>query len=696
VIRGAFRIATSFVLALGVLVAATGWLYLVRPAAPRVGTPIADALPLDELSGHAAIPLVVFLAVWTIAALLLGAIARWSGAERLTAGLLLALGVGAWTYLVTGLSILITRQIPGHEALHAAAGERAVYLPAALAGGAGALFGSSSTSARPRAPLVLAWLVAAVGGLGILDAVMPEHRQALVAALAPERIHGLSKAVVAPLGFALVVVARGLARRQRRAWLLALVLLAALTALHLGRRFDEGALLSILTMTALIARREDFRLRGDPTAKPRVLLHALVLIGIVLGYGLLTLWINRLTADQPYTLGFALRETGRAVVGLNLREAPHLSGAFGDWFPTTVFLLGVGGAIVLLVEWLAPWRYRVRQEAREREHVRSLIAAWGEDTLAPFALRSDKSYFLSESRRAFLAYRVVGGVAIVAGDPVGPADELPELLADFVRFAHDHGWRLAVLGVSERSLDLYRGHGLHALYHGDEAVVETGSFSLEGRAVRKVRQSVHRLERAGFEARVLSPSEIGPELRSELEAIARTWRGQAPERGFVMAIDALFQLGGDDEAVFVIGFDARGRPFGFLHFAVCRAGSALSLSSMPRLRETPNGFNEWLVCVAVEWAREHGFARVSLNFAPFAALLTPGARLTRTQRLQRRVLLRLKGRFQLDNLLLFNRKFFPTWQRRFMVVEHRRDLPRVGIAALAAEAYLPFTGRRTT
>mgnify|MGYP003693752385 CR=1 FL=1 len=56
------------------------------------------------------------------------------------------------------------------------------------------------------------------------------------------------------------------------------------------------------------------------------------------------------------------------------------------------------------------------------------------------------------------------------------------------------------------------------------------------------------------------------------------------------------------------------------------------------------------------------------------------------QRLQRRALLRLKGHFQLDNLLLFNRKFFPQWQRRFVVYEKRLDLPRVGIAALAAEA----------
>jgi lysyl-tRNA synthetase class 2 len=96
----------------------------------------------------------------------------------------------------------------------------------------------------------------------------------------------------------------------------------------------------------------------------------------------------------------------------------------------------------------------------------------------------------------------------------------------------------------------------------------------------------------------------------------------------------------------------------------------------------------------VEWARARGFERVSLNFAPFAALLAPEADLNALQKVERRALLSLKGHFQLDNLLLFNRKFFPCWERRFVVYERRRDLPRVGIAALAAEAYLPFGGRR--
>jgi lysyl-tRNA synthetase class 2 len=686
---GAF--SAAFLAGVSVVVTATGWLYLLRPyaaGAPRIG----EALPFDELAKRGAVSIVLFVAVWCAVGLLLGLIARAAGAERLTAALLLALGVGLWGYLATGVAILTVRQIPAHAAFTAASSLRAVYVPAALAGLGGALVGRPRTTNSPRGPLVLAAAVAVTGLVGVLDAVLPERHGTLVQALAPERVHPLASALVGPLGLVLVLLARGLARRKRRAHHLAVALLFGLAALHVLHGFDGGAAFAAFVAVALVARRQDFDAPGDPDANPRLLARAALAVAAIYAYGAAALWINRISADQPYTLGFAARETSRSLAGLALAGSPHVGDAFGRWFPLSVFIAGLAAAGWLLAAWLAPWRYRHRFEARERATARALVARWGADTLAPFVLRADKSYFFSEDERAFLAYRVVGGVAVVSGDPIGPPAEFDRLVERFIAFARARDWRLAILGACERCLDLYRAHGLHALYHGDEAVLETASFSLDGRPIRKVRQSVHRLTASGYTSVALYPREIGPDLRSRMEALAREWRGTAPSRGFVMALDALFRLEGED-ALFVIGRNADGEAEGFLHFAVSRPGSALSLSSMPRLRTTPNGFNEWLVCETVEWARGHGIARISLNFAPFAALLAPQAELSALQRVERRALLSLKGHFQLDNLLLFNRKFFPSWERRFVVYERRRDLPRVGIAALAAEAYLPFSGR---
>src|SRR5215475_307562 len=130
------RLLVCSIAGFAVLLATTGWMYLLeaRGGSSAFGPSIGDALPLDELSKHSAVPLSTFVIVWAAAAILLGLIARLARAERMTAALLLALAVAVWGYLETGVSLLIVRQVPAHDAFRAASQLQAIYMPAALAG----------------------------------------------------------------------------------------------------------------------------------------------------------------------------------------------------------------------------------------------------------------------------------------------------------------------------------------------------------------------------------------------------------------------------------------------------------------------------------------------------------------------------------------------------------------------------------
>lgn len=698
--RRLLRFAELFaaaLLALAVVAAASGVLYLLRPYVTGwPGPRVREALPLDELAGHASVPLLVFALVWILAGLMLGGLARAARVERLTAGLLAALVTGGFLYAASGLSIFVVRQIQSGSAFKHALYVPGVYLAAALAGAGGATLGRVHQRTNRQAPIILAAFVAVSGLLDVASAITPAigSRLQLIEDVTPNVVPKLASALVVPAGLALIVLARGLRRRRRRAWQLTTMLVAAAALLHVLKGLDyEEAIANTLLAVALIARRHDFEGRGDPAVRGRLLVRVPLYAGAILGYGIAALWVNRLTADQPFTLAFAARETGEAAAGMYLSGSEHIAGQFGEWFPLSVFLLVVLAVFSLLSTWLAPWRHHVRQHERERERAHTLVDTWGMDTLAPFALRKDKSYFFSEDRQAFLAYTVVAGVAVVSGDPIGRADAMEPLLGRFLEYAHQHDWRVGVLGVGEGFVDVYRGLGLRVIYHGDEAVVDCASFSLDGRAIRKVRQSVSRLEREGYRVETRFAGEIGEEERADLEELAITWRGDAPERGFTMELDTLFRLDGVD-ALFVIGRDSEDAACGFLHFAISKPARALSLSSMPRLLGTPNGFNEWLVVEAIEWAKTHGFEQVSLNFAPFAAVFADESEADTGKWLLRRALQTLKFRFQLDNLLAFNRKFLPHWEHRYVVYEHLGDLPRVGVAGLAAEGYLSLPGAR--
>ena len=112
----------------------------------------------------------------------------------------------------------------------------------------------------------------------------------------------------------------------------------------------------------------------------------------------------------------------------------------------------------------------------------------------------------------------------------------------------------------------------------------------------------------------------------------------------------------------------------------------MSLSSMRRDRETPNGMMEFLVVRAIEALRERGIEEISLNFAAFARVMHgPRGRL---ERLLGRVVALGNPFFQIESLYRFNAKFFPRWEPRYVLYESVLGLPRVGFAALLAEGQL--------
>ena len=388
------ELSVVVVVALLLPAAATGWLYLLRSNGLNPGgARIRDVLPLDELPGHASVNLLLFFAVWLAAAVAVGLLVRAARVERLLAAWLFALATGAFMFAATGVSIFVVRQIPAAEAFKAASRIEAVYLSAALAGVGGAALGVRRGAGR-RWPKVLALLVATSGILDVASAITPaiESRLRMIENATPNFVPKTASALVVPAGLMLVVLARGLWRRRRRAWQLTLAAVIAAAALHLlkGLDYEEASANGLLAL-ALIARRHDFAGRGDPSVRVNVARRALLYAFGVFLYGFVALWINRAAADHPFTLAFAARETAESLVGAELVGVRHVAGEFGRWFPLSVLLLGVTAAFSLLSSWLAPWRYRLSQQDRERARAQALVEQFGVDTLAPFALRGDKS-----------------------------------------------------------------------------------------------------------------------------------------------------------------------------------------------------------------------------------------------------------------------------------------------------------------
>ena len=376
---------------------------------------------------------------------------------------------------------------------------------------------------------------------------------------------------------------------------------------------------------------------------------------------------------------------GAALALLTLSGGPEFRPPFG-WLPEALGILGAGAVAAVAANLLGPLRPRAVKDALERRRAAALVRRHGDDTLSAFKLRSDLERVYTANGRAMAGYRIEAGAMLVAGDPVGPADAVPEVLDDVVALARRHGLALGVVGASREFADAARRVGLRRVYLGDEAILPGGPMDLSGGATKSLRKAVNRVARHGFTAELRTVGDLDAATVAELDGLSARWRDGAEERGFSMAHDTLV----DDllhDASVVIARDADGRVRAFLHFVPVYGRSAVSLAFMRRDRETPNGVSDFLVVEAARLLGERGIEELSLNFAAFGRWLREPA--NGLERAAARVLRVADRWFQLERLMRFNAKFQPRWQPRYLLFGGVGHLPRVALGALWAEGHLP-------
>jgi lysyl-tRNA synthetase class 2 len=538
-------------------------------------------------------------------------------------------------------------------------------------------------------PALAAIAAALVGLINVASALTPNirWRGQLLLDIEPVEAMRLFHAFALPAGAALLLVSPYLLKRRRRAWQTAIGLMLALGMLDLLKGLDvEETVLTWATAAMLIAGATEFRVEHDAITLRSSVWRVPLLGAFGLSLAAFAAWVSR---GHP-SLGAVVRETGDLLAwrGGPLRFEEHAIGhhAFA-WVPLSVHLVEIGTLLAVAYVVFRPLAAPASLPGpAARRAAAELVRAHGSDTLSFFKLRADKHYFFSADRSAFVAYRVENGVLLLSGDPVGPDAALTGMLADLKAFAQARGLKLGAVGASERLVPLWEELGLRTMYLGDEAIIEVGQFSLEGRPIRKVRQSVSRLRKAGYVAELHRVSELEPAIAAEVEEVLERGREGAPERGFSMAMDSVYGDHGEDTLVVLARDDDRAVR-GVLHFVPCFGRSAMSLSFMRRDPATPNGLTEFMVVSAVELLRERGVDEMSLNFAAFARWIHSPAR--PAERALGKVIALGNRFFQIESLYRFNAKFFPRWQPRYLVYEGPFGLPRASLAAMWAEGQIP-------
>lgn len=507
----------------------------------------------------------------------------------------------------------------------------------------------------------------------------------------PVFLNGSALATAIFTGLILMILARGLARRKRRAWVLALIILVINLATELFRSNHHPDQIAVTAVSILMLGvfHKSFYAKSDPSTRLQPLIGFAIALIVFFIASLLLLKIR----NHDEIVGTpSIKNIFLFIIEGFIGVSGPIKFTSERVTDLTAFTLGTFGVFTLVVP-LGLYIRRVKPIPKmsddDLNQVRTLIKHdLEQDSLGYFATRRDKSVIWALNRKAGIAYRVQGGVMLASGDPFGEYSLWPDAIAEFIKVAEEYAWTPAVMGCSDRGGEVWVEHaGMIAIDIGDEAIISVKDFTLEGRPMANVRQMVNRIKRKGYSCTTHKWSEVDEQTRNNLRKLGHEWRYGVAERGFSMSMDR-FGEDSDPDAYITIAW-LEGQIKG-LQYYVPWTTNGLSLDRMQRERGTDPGVNELMIVESVEYARTHNLANVSLNFAAFRSLFERADKISAgpITRGMRNLIRFSSNFFQVESLYRFNAKFQPGWETRYVLYPRAADLPKVGWAALRAEKFI--------
>ena len=493
------------------------------------------------------------------------------------------------------------------------------------------------------------------------------------------------------VSFALLLTARGLRRGHHLAWLAAMALLLASVVLHVAKGIDvEEAALAAAGAGWLALHRDAFPVWVSRASATRTLVLAVggALATFLVAIGLsATIGRERVSDVEPSPHSIAV------LIGADDLFPLNFGGHFGQ---SVLVALGLGLVGTTLWVLFSPRAFSPLDNAAHhsgRERARALVEQYGGGTLDYFALRDDKQWFFIGN--SVVAYTVRAGVCLVSPDPIGPGGEREATWAALMRYVEESGWSVTVLGAAAHWLALYERSGLRAVYLGDEAVVDCASFTLEGHAMKSLRQAYRRVQRAGYTVTFHDPAALDSDLTRQLVEMSIFSRRGQGERGFSMTLSRLFDPE-DTGLLLSVVRDPAGRPQAFVQWVPARDIGGWSLDVMRRNTAVsqPNGIIDFLVIETIGYIVGHGGGGLDLNFAVMRAVVA-GERNGLLARLGRTTAGGVLAGTQVESLWRFNSKYRPRWVPRYVVLGSIDALAPQGLVMADAEGIteLPVLGK---
>jgi phosphatidylglycerol lysyltransferase len=526
--------------------------------------------------------------------------------------------------------------------------------------------------------LAPAMLTFTLGIVNIVSAVTPPlHRRLhLIREYIPLNAIHASNLMVLFIGMTLLVTTAFLFRGLRNAWIMALILAILSLVGHLTKALDyEEATFAALTIIILLATVGQYRIRSSSKWMQAGLKTSAISFTAVVVFGFLSFYfVDR----KHFGVDFSWKESLLHIFkSFLLVEDTTLQPVtrFGHeliWIIRTLGFLTWGFLLFTLIK---PRLIAHTTTDNLRDRAKLLLDQYGNSATDYFKLYKDKLYFFSDIHDSFIAYRIAGGFAIVLEEPVCAEEYKADVVAEFDKYCQKTGLKPAFYRVDENGMIWVNLLRKQKLMIGQEAILDVGSFTLQGKDKKSLRNGLNNLHKNGYTTTIhYAPHDS--DFISGLKAVSDQWLESFEKEESIFS-QGIFDENELQQQDIITVADINGNIKAFLNIIPDYAEDECTYDLIRRTADAPAAAMDALIVELIAYAKAHNKLYLNLGMVPMTGINEPDNTAEQIIKLAANKIERFQ---RYKGLREFKEKYATLWENKYLVYDDDLDLLKLPLA----------------
>lgn len=524
-----------------------------------------------------------------------------------------------------------------------------------------------------------AFLLFGLGIINIISVLTPaiQYRLDYLKNYLPLASIHASNYLVFASGLFLLVTASFMFKGLRMAWRFALALSILSLVGHLTKAIDyEEAIITFIVILILLATKKEYNIKTNPKLRLLGLETSILSIITVIIYGTIGFYfIDVKHFGVDFSTLQSIRYTLQNYFLIGSEDLNPLD-SFAAHFLMSIKICGFLSLGFLIYTLINPY---IRKEAitdDEKALVKELLAKYGNSSLDYFKTYFDKSFYISDAKNAFVAYRLAGNYAVVLENPVAQNDEeIKNCIIEFDDFCFKCGFKSIYYRISEKDLKMYQSLNKKHFFLGQEGTVDLSAFTLEGGSKKSLRNALNKIAENGYKSTIYQPP-IKDGILQKIQAVSNEWLIDT-KRTEIIFSQGLFLWEELKNQTIITVENKEEKIIAFLNIIPDGVTGEATYDLIRKTIDAPNGIMDFILVALFNHLKAQDYKTVNLGLAPMSGIENPQ---TMQDKSMKYAYEKIKSFSHYKGLRNFKEKFSPAWQNQYVVFSNDYDLlqmPRI-------------------